>query len=480
MTHRLIALRLLVLLLLLHAGPSLAWWHCDWRFRIPVTISQPPGAAVTDYQVRIALNASNVPAHFDWSLQGSDLRLVDQDDLSQLDLFIEQWNVAARTAVIWVRVPTIAAGGRTIYLYFAAPAGTPSASTPMTFTESGLKVHTRNSTVNPSSRATAEAAFNAASDGVPGYGCRIINSYTNVNNVGLFSPPARNGDFGWFAEVFFEVSPAQAGVWQFRYGADFGRGGGLYVDDIALDEKWNTDLWWNFNWNNTTQILQGSINLAPGTHSFRILGFEGCCDGGLTAEFRRPGSATWLAMAQSNISLRSRKCPTYVPTVSFGAATAAACPRLVISRTTQTLSDPVNGLLNPKVIPGATVLNTSRIRNSGTGPVNANTVVISEPIASDMALRVSNFDGVTAGPVQFLDGSPASGLTYTFTALNDLGDDVAFSNDYGASFSYTPVADANGTDVAVTNIRINPKNALRGNTGSGDPAASFSFKAVVK
>jgi hypothetical protein len=162
---------------------------------------------------------------------------------------------AGQSAVVRVLAPSRGVGARTLYAYFDAPPGTPSASTPITFTEPGLKIHTRNSAVDPANRATAEAAFNAASDGVPGYGCTFVNAYTNVNNVGLFAPPSRNSDFGWFAEVFFEVTPAEAGLWEFRYGADFGRGGGLYVDDIALDEKWLTDLWWNFIWTNPSQIL---------------------------------------------------------------------------------------------------------------------------------------------------------------------------------------------------------------------------------
>lgn len=426
------------------------------------------------------LNSLNVPATFDWNLQGDDLRVVDQDDQTEIDFFIEHWDALSQTAVIWVRVPTIAAGGRTVYLYFAAPAGTAGASTPMTFTEPGLKLHTRNSTVDPVNRATADTAFDAASDGVAGYGCTFVNAYTNISNIGLFSPPPLTVDFGLFAEVFFDVEPSESGVWQFRYGADFGRGGGLYVDDIALDEKWNTDLWWNYIWTDPTQILQGSINLSAGTHSLRILGFEDCCDGGLTAEFQRPGSGSWLALALTNIVLASRKCPVYEPIVTFGPGEASTCPRLIVARTLQTLSDPMNDTVNPKAIPGAIIVNVNSVRNAGSGPVDADTLVVSEAIPANMALRVVDFDAVTTGPVQFVDGSPPSGLTYSFTSLGDAGDDVAFSDDNGVTYDYTPSPDANGVDSAVTNIRINPKNVLFGNSGFGDPVASFAFKSIVQ
>ena len=42
-------------------------------------------------------------------------------------------------------------------------------------------------------------------------------------------------------------------------------------------------------------------------------------------------------------------------------------------------------------------------------------------------------------------------------------DDIEFSSDNGSTWSYTPVPDANGVDPAVTNVRINPKNAFNGN-----------------
>jgi Domain of unknown function (DUF2341) len=470
---------LVVLALVAPAGNALAWWNCDWDYRFPVTISRPPGAPVSDYQVRVDLSAASVPAQFDWALQGSDLRVIDQDDATAVSFFIEQWNVAAQTAVIWVRVPTLPPAGRTLYFYFGAPIGTPSASTAMTFTEPGLKFHTRMSTANPNGRAAAEAAFDAANDSNPGYGCTFVNAYTNLSNVGVFAPPNRNSNIGLFAEVFFDVAPAEAGLWQFRYGADFGYGGGLYVDDVVLEEDWANDLWWNFNWNAASEVLQGSINLAAGTHSLRIIGFEDCCDGGLTVEFQRPGGP-WLPLSLANIPLESRKCPTIQTTVSFGAGEASTCPALTITHNVQPLSDPVHGTTNPKSIPGAIVQNRTIVRNSGTGPVDANTVIIAEIVPPDMSLSVADFDGSTAGPVRFTDGTPASGLTYTFVALGDMTDDVEFSNDNGASYGYVPVPDGNGLDAAVTHFRIRPKNVLLGNSGSGDRVATFDYKLQVK
>lgn len=462
------------------SAPAAAWWDCAWDYRFPAVINKSGGGgALTNYQVRLNLSAANVPAQFNWNSNGSDLRVLAANDTTVLSHFIERWDAIGRTAVVWVRMPTIPNGNTTVYVYFGGLPGTTSTSTVSTFTETGLKIHTKNSAVDPVNRATAEAAFAAASSNTNGYGCAIVPSYSGITNVGLFGPPNRQDDFGLYAEVFFEVTPAQAGVWQFRYGADFGRGGGLYVDDIALDEKWNADLWWADNWNNTSQILQGSTNLTAGTHSLRILGFEGCCDGGLTAQFQRPGGP-WLTMAVANISLASRKCATTEPTVSFGAVQISPCPDLTVTRTTQSFSDPVNNTTNQKSIPGAIMLNTTNVRNTAPGTADAGSVVITEAIPANMALRVANFDGSTAGPVRFTNGTPPSGLTYSFVSLGSAGDDVSFSNNNGANYNYTPVPDANGTDLAVTNIRINPKGTFLGATGGIPRQANFDFKLVVQ
>ncbi len=158
---------------------------------------------------------------------------------------------------------------------------------------------------------------------------------------------------------------------------------------------------------------------------------------------------------------------------------AATAPDIVVMKTVTTLEDPFNGTTDPKAIPAATVLYTIRLTNSGSGPADADSVVITEPIPANTALRVIDFDAGNAGPVAFVDGTPASGLTYTFVALGDPGDDVEFSNDGGSTYTYTPVADGNGVDTTVTHIRINPKGVFLSST-TGDPNFEVQFKTIVQ
>jgi uncharacterized repeat protein (TIGR01451 family) len=155
-------------------------------------------------------------------------------------------------------------------------------------------------------------------------------------------------------------------------------------------------------------------------------------------------------------------------------------PSLTMVKTVMTLEDPVNGTTAPKAIPGAIVSYLIATTNSGTGQVDADTLFVSDPIPANIAIRVVDFDGVTTGPVQFINGATPSGLSYSFVALSDLADDVAFSDDGGVTFDYTPTANADGVDAAVTNIQINPKGVFEGSSGAGDPSMQLMFKAVIQ
>jgi hypothetical protein len=93
-------------------------------------------------------------------------------------------------------------------------------------------------------------------------------------------------------------------------------------------------------------------------------------------------------------------------------------------------------------------------------------------------LFVGNLGAPGSGPIAFVNGSPSSALTWTFTALNSTTDDVDFSNDNGVTWTYVPVPDANGYDAAVTTLRMRPKGTMPGN-GGGDPYFELRFRVTV-
>lgn len=155
-------------------------------------------------------------------------------------------------------------------------------------------------------------------------------------------------------------------------------------------------------------------------------------------------------------------------------------PVIDIVKSVSVLGDPVNGISSPKAIPGATMQYALLMTNSGTGPSDDDSLILIDEIPANMALRVADFDASTAGPVYFLDGTPASTLIHDFVSLDDLTDDIDFSNDGGSTWTYVPVPNTNGADINVNAIRINPKGQFPGDTGAGAPNFQVFFKAIVQ
>ena len=154
-------------------------------------------------------------------------------------------------------------------------------------------------------------------------------------------------------------------------------------------------------------------------------------------------------------------------------------PDILVSKVVRTVEDPVNGTLNPKAIPGSRVEYTISVANQGAGTVDDDATVIIDEIAADLCFRVVDAGPAGSGPVDFRDGTPASGLTYTYTSLGSTTDDIDFSNDGGLTFNYTPVANGTGCDPAVTDMRVNPKGVLTADTGGGSPGFELVFYAKV-
>jgi parallel beta-helix repeat protein len=153
-------------------------------------------------------------------------------------------------------------------------------------------------------------------------------------------------------------------------------------------------------------------------------------------------------------------------------------PTLRVSKTVAPTSDPINGATNPKSIPGSVQLYNIRVTNQGSGPVDNNAVAIVDSVPANTRLFVGNLGGAGSGPIAFVNGTPSSTLTWTFSALNSMTDDVDFSNNNGATWTYVPVPDANGYDAAVTTVRMRPKGTMPGNAG-GDRYFELSFRVTV-
>ena len=146
-----------------------------------------------------------------------------------------------------------------------------------------------------------------------------------------------------------------------------------------------------------------------------------------------------------------------------------AAPSLTVLKSAQVISDPLNGSTNPKAIPGSEVLYTIIVTNTSAGLVDNDTLVVTDSIPTNMSICVSTT--CSNPPVAFSCSSePPCGLTYNYAA------DVAYSNQIGGAepYNYTLMPDAEGYDINVTGVRINPKGPLNGSN------ANFSIFLKMK
>lgn len=159
---------------------------------------------------------------------------------------------------------------------------------------------------------------------------------------------------------------------------------------------------------------------------------------------------------------------------------ARPLPNILVVKSVTTISDPFNGGVNPKAIPGAIMQYTIQTSNQGDGAADNNSLAVTDRIPANTELFVNDIGGVGSGPVLFTDGAPSSGLTYTFSGLGSGADSLSFSNDGGASFTYTPTPDVNGCDPGVTDVRISLGGAFTFSAGLPRPSFSLQFRIRVK
>ncbi|MDX2472940.1 MAG: DUF3344 domain-containing protein [Candidatus Krumholzibacteria bacterium] len=147
---------------------------------------------------------------------------------------------------------------------------------------------------------------------------------------------------------------------------------------------------------------------------------------------------------------------------------------------TTTVSDPISGTVNPKAIPGATVLYTVTTSNLAAGSVDRNTVWVTNPVPNNTLLYVDDFPGGPGGSVLFVDGAPRSGLRLRTGQFGTARQGIHFSNDGGATYDYRPVPDALGFDAAVTHVQTRLRGTFRGRDNSGPTSFSLKFQVMLQ
>ena len=123
---------------------------------------------------------------------------------------------------------------------------------------------------------------------------------TEFDNLSLASNGTVKSVFAYFKTTFSIDEDSASKDWGFRVGLDAGHGAAIYLDGDLINSD-TSDLWWKYNWNNSSEILSRTdLDLLAGNHLLEIFWAESCCHGRSDAQFTTDGN-NWNTLSKSNL-----------------------------------------------------------------------------------------------------------------------------------------------------------------------------------
>ncbi len=183
-------------------------------------------------------------------------------------------------------------------------------------------------------------------------------------------------------------------------------------------------------------------------------------DGDITVSFAQP--VTSVTMRYGNFPFVSGEDTTGQQAFGISALSFCPMPNLSMAKTSAPLATTGPDRFNA---PLADVVYTLTITNSGGSPVDLAGIVLTDTLPSTVQYYNGDFDPAAAGTDPFQLNAGTSGVT--LAAAN-----VAYSNNNGTSYAYTPAA---GYDSNVNRIRFSPGGTLAANS-----SFNIKFRARIK
>ena len=97
-------------------GEVLSWYSSSWDYRKQVQVSNS-GSLLSNEDVLVSVDTATLISEGKLQSDCDDLRFVDSDDSTPLDYWIEG-GCDSSTTQIWVQIPSLPNGGKTIYMYY--------------------------------------------------------------------------------------------------------------------------------------------------------------------------------------------------------------------------------------------------------------------------------------------------------------------------------------------------------------------------
>ncbi|MFH1540448.1 MAG: DUF2341 domain-containing protein, partial [Elusimicrobiota bacterium] len=90
----------------------------EGTYRRPITISNTSSSELHDYQILVKLNTKELCDAGKMRADCGDIRFRDSNDSMELNYWIEPEAINTTSTIIWVKVPTVPVGDKTIYIHY--------------------------------------------------------------------------------------------------------------------------------------------------------------------------------------------------------------------------------------------------------------------------------------------------------------------------------------------------------------------------
>ena len=186
-----------------------------------------------------------------------------------------------------------------------------------------LQVASLGSPAKQTNAAAYKSVVDAAMANTSAYkGSKSVSVYDNLTVKNYFGSIS---SYAFETTINFGVTDAQAGNWNFRTGVDFGYGGAMFLDGVALSFD-SSDMWWGGSYTTSHGSLQGIAALSSGNHVLKIYGLEACCDGTQQAQFKAANASAYTTFASAD-KLNAVPEPVSIATFGLGAGALALIRR---------------------------------------------------------------------------------------------------------------------------------------------------------
>lgn len=183
-------------------------------------------------------------------------------------------------------------------------------------------------------------------------------------------------------------------------------------------------------------------------------------DGDITITFPQP--VTTVTLRYGNHPLIGSESGTGQQAYGISALSFCPMPSIAMSKSSAPYATTGPDRFNA---PLADVVYTLTVTNSGGSPVDLNGLVLTDALPTAVTFYNGDFDPAAPGTDPFQLNAGTSGVT--LSAAN-----VAYSNNGGTSYAYTPAA---GYDANVNRVRFSPGGTLAANS-----SFNIKFRARIK